>query len=370
TEISQEFLEALPPEIRREILEQQAIDRHFRELNRQGDNAGTQNMPRGPTAGETPVPGGLGRGMPPTFQVTSITDGSGNPLRARDFFATLDIPPRASQRHQFIDIFMPTDGHRRLPHIESSAPFDVIGNSLASHFTTGLGANQPPVHRHMADELLRRRGGPSSWKAQSAQGKDVLTPLLDRRELAVLARLLFLPTHLPDNHALNKLMSLLCEVAKTRGDLIALLLSVLQDNAQTLEDVDRCLGHLVQRGVKTAVTPSKSQSTPKGKSPATFGTPTTTATTSTGTTALPTFPLANVAAHTGPNLPAQCSLLALNAIVNTNHNIPRFFLTENDHLCLCKPTKKGKAREKSIISKYPVVILLSLLDRPHILRNP
>ncbi|RKP39991.1 hypothetical protein BJ085DRAFT_20779 [Dimargaris cristalligena] len=201
---------------------------------------------------------------------------------------------------------------------------------------TGSPAGPAPIIRStsIAAPSNAVPGATSTNGNKSTTGKKESAQLLDRIELAALARLLFLPAHIPNEGTITDLLLGLCENSKTRADLIGLLLSVLQEQAQTFDDVDRCLGHLAHGS---------------GKS---------------GAGALVVDDI--------PNLPAQCSLNALIALVERNPSAVQFFLSENEHLCLRKPAKKGsghKSRDPIIISKYPVVILLSLVDRPAVVGN-
>ncbi|CAJ0762368.1 8397_t:CDS:2, partial [Entrophospora sp. SA101] len=72
-----------------------------------------------------------------------------------------------------------------------------------------------------------------------------------------------------------------------------------------------------------------------------------------------------------PNLIAQRCLEALTFIVSYNEASVTYFLMEHENNIGLKRTnsRKGKEKQKSVTSKYPVVILLSLLDRQVFIRN-
>ncbi|RKO83317.1 hypothetical protein BDK51DRAFT_33574, partial [Blyttiomyces helicus] len=173
-----------------------------------------------------------------------------------------------------------------------------------------------------------------------------------------LLRFLFLPEAV-GKATLHRLLINLSENSKTRTDLVSLLLSILADGSADLAAVDKGFSQLSLKA--------------KGKAPATPRKPGPPGAPSTpgGAIAHPTLPGENV-----PNLVAGRCLEALAQLVNYNEQIGTFFLTENDTLTitLSKGTtprnKKGKGKEKiGSTCKYPVVILLSLLERQSFLQN-
>ncbi|KAJ1983136.1 E3 ubiquitin-protein ligase tom1 [Dimargaris verticillata] len=380
-EISAEFLDALPPDIRQEVLEQQALDRRRRQLLQ-------RSWPVQPS-GTTEASDATGSAPPTSTAPPAATDLSGfgtastrSPwpslldgfdLGNADPFPRWTMPPA-----QFLSSGRGAPGNQPTARATILPPTHVAtltvgpaGANRASAFARALALAPGPSSANGA--MLHPPPRPPATRTTGLTSD--AAQLLSRQELAALARLLFVPTQMVNDQLLPSVLLNLCDNSKTRSDLIAFLLSVLQEGAQDFTDVDRCLSHLSQRSSKALATPSK---TPiKGRSaPLTPARPLPFAHSAqdseVASTSFPAFifPLAGLALDSIPNLPAQCSLNALISFVEYNHAATQFFLTENDHLCLRKPHRKGKQRDKqAVISKYPVVVLLGLLDRPTIMDN-
>ncbi|KAF9571966.1 hypothetical protein EC968_010503 [Mortierella alpina] len=167
--------------------------------------------------------------------------------------------------------------------------------------------------------------------------------LVDKSSLAVLVRLMFLPQPLSKN-ILNKLLVNLCENSKTRSELFSLLLSILQDGGSDLATVDKSFAQMSLRGKPLF----KAHQLPKGaKAP---------------------MPV-QASVDNVPNLVARRCFESLYFIVSYNDQASLFFLSEHDNVTLKRPSKKGKGKEKAISSKYPIVLLLDLLERPIFVEN-
>ncbi|KAF7724152.1 hypothetical protein EC973_001277 [Apophysomyces ossiformis] len=278
--ISPEFLNALPDDIREEVLHQEAMERVRRERQRQGNNA--QDT-------QTSAPATL-----PSSNLLAPLDAIvrdfGGLITGRDFRSRL------------------------LPGVGRNVGAD--GSAIASS------SKKPGGHRDTIQ-------------------------LVDRAQLATLARLLFVPQSISKT-LLNRLLLNLCENSKTRGDLLSLLICILQDGSADLAAVDRSFAQLSlhPKGAgKGAVKPK---------------------------TTVPTTPLTeNV-----PNLITQRCLEVLYHVVSSNEQSLTYFLTENDCLAGLKRqnSKKGKGKGKdkdklAVSSKYPLLVLMSLLDRSVFVEN-
>ncbi|KAG0340869.1 hypothetical protein BG000_010885 [Podila horticola] len=216
-----------------------------------------------------------------------------------------------------------------------------FGNPPASLEDAAL-LNQIPRHfpglRGARDILA---GGPGSSTGPSTKKTPVqrdAIQLVDKSSLATLVRLMFLPQQLSKN-ILNKLLVNLCENSKTRSELLSLLLSILQDGGADLAAVDKSFAQMSLRGKPF----SKSNS--KGKGPG-------------------SSPTVSAASDHVPNLVARRCLESLHYIVAYNAQAAIFFLSEHENVTLKKPSKKGKGKDKVMSSKYPIVLLLDLLERP------
>jgi E3 ubiquitin-protein ligase HUWE1 len=302
SQISSEFLEALPPEIRAEIIQQEAIER----ARRRAEDA------------------------PPGATVATPAD-----IDPASFIASLDPTLRQA-------VLMDQD--------------DGFIQTLPSHMIAEAGAYRDGLAPR---QRLATRGAPSRTMPPGISHARKFSPLhdaiqlLDKAGIAVLVRLLFFPQVLKKT-LLFKALVHLCENAKTRTELFNLLLNILQDGTGDLAAVDKSFSQL-------SVKSSKPQ-TPKsaGKQKA-------------GSEYLAGFTLPASHVEAVPDLIAQRCLEALSYIVSANDLSSLFFLTEHElPFGLRKAvTKKGKGREKQIPqTHYPIVLLLGLLDRQSLLRTP
>lgn len=173
--------------------------------------------------------------------------------------------------------------------------------------------------------------------------------LLDKNGIASLLRLLFFPESFKRTPLFNILVNL-CENSTTRADLLNLLLSVVQDGSGDLPSVDRSFQQMSLRNpITPKATPRKAPETP-------------------GPVPLPFF--AHLQSERIPTFIAQRCFEALTAIVAANQQAVTFFLTEHEQAVgLKKPvSKKGKGKVLPQ-TKFPIVILLGLLDRPLLLNS-
>ena len=303
SQISAEFLDALPPDIRAEIIQQEASERAQRTRVEQAAQQG------GPIE-----------------------------IDPADFIASLD--PQLRQV-----VLMDSD--------------DVFIQSLPSHMIAEANIHRehgrPARPRHVAPGQVPAPGAPHqpSQAVKAPQPRDAIQ-LLDKSALAALVRLLFYP-HILKKNLLYKVLVNLCENAKSRTDLFNLLLSILQDGSGDLASIDKSFAQMSVRHSK----PTAPQ-TPKaiGKQRV--------STDYFGSLSLPQNDVV-------PELIVQRCLESLTYIVSSNELSSLFFLTEHELPIGLRrsSSKKGKGKEKQAPqTHYPIVLLLSLLDRPSILRTP
>lgn len=201
-----------------------------------------------------------------------------------------------------------------------------------------LGAYQGPVETASVPALAKP-------KRESVQ-------LLEKPGIASLIRLLFFPEAFQRGHLFHILVNL-CENSTTRIDLLNLLLSVVQDGTGDLLAVDRSFQ---QMSIKAGLTP---KSAAKGTLPEP----------QTSVSGLFT----QLQADHIPTFIAQRCFEALAHIVATNSQAVTYFLTEHEQPVGLKKivSKKGKGKEKIFPqTRFPIVILLGLLDRPLLSKTP
>ena len=178
--------------------------------------------------------------------------------------------------------------------------------------------------------------------------------MLDKPALAALVRLLFYP-HILKKNLLYKVLVNLCENGKSRTDLFNLLLSILQDGSGDLASIDKSFAQMSVRHSK-ATAPQTPKAIGKQRVPSDYF----------GSMSLPQNDVV-------PELIVQRCLEALTYIVSSNELSSLFFLTEHELPVGLRrsSSKKGKGKEKQTPqTHYPIVLLLSLLDRASILRTP
>ncbi|KAI9329266.1 hypothetical protein BDR26DRAFT_939429 [Obelidium mucronatum] len=201
--------------------------------------------------------------------------------------------------------------------------------------------------------------GPSTppSKVLKKSTRDVVQ-LVEKPALFTLLRLLFVPE--PANkETLNRLLLNLCENSKSRLDLISMFLSVLWDGNADFVLLDKNFAQMSIKG--------------KGKQGASAGG---------GVTPKKVVTSNSQPFEAIPNLIVQRCLETLIFLVGSNDQIVVFFLHENEqfantfgkyrphHQQSSSSKKGGKGKEKAVPNIYPVVVLLSLVERPIFLSNP
>ncbi|KAJ7084416.1 hypothetical protein B0H15DRAFT_888578 [Mycena belliarum] len=304
SQISSEFLDALPPEIRAEIIQQEAIERARRRADAASANAPT--------------------GVPAEIDPAS-------------FIATLDPTLRQAVLLDQDDSFIQT------------LPSHMIAE--AGVYRESRGPRRQLATRSAVQRTLP--GASSSSTPRKYVPQHDAIQLLDKPGVAVLVRLLFFPQVLRKT-LLFKVLVNLCENAKTRTELFNLLLSILQDGTGDLGAVDKGFAQMSFRNSK----PQTPKSAGKQKA---------------GSDYFSGLVLPNLQDEVVPDLIAQRCLEALTYIVSANELSSLFFLTEHELPVGLRRSvsKKGKGKERQVPqTHYPIVLLLGLLDRQSLLKTP
>ena len=291
------FLEALPPDIRAELLEEEAAERRRQERVAQRQQAGQTVAPTGPVD-----------------------------LDPASFIASLEGPLRQAVLLDQDDDFL----QQLPPHIvaEATALRERVGHRFGG-----------PIfgHRHpIATEPRRKQPTPKR--------KDGIQ-LLEKSGLATLIRLTFLRNR-PE--ALQDILLELCRHRQTRIEVVGLLLSILQEGSADVAAVERSFSQLSLKvkGQDQAVSPLKS----KTKMDSTF--------------------ISHISGENSPTLIARHCLELLNHLIKNNYSLPFYFLTEHDSPPALKRVNSKKSKGKEVATKesrYPLNALLSLLERSAIL---
>jgi len=296
SQISTEFLDALPPELRAELIQQEAMDRSRQRAE----------------------------------ESAAIQPGQAIEMDPASFFASLDPTLRQT-------VLMEQDGS-----FLQSLPPHILTESNFTH------RQRQPHHRGTA-----RNSAAHAMTSRKLADHDAIQ-LLEKPGIAALVRLLFFP-QVSKKTLLFKVLVNLCENARTRADLFNILLGILQDGPADLAAVDKSFSQLT---VHNTLKAPASKSAGKQKA------------TSEYLTALPS-PSARIEAV--PDLVVQRCLEGLTFIVSSNESASLFFLAEHELPAgLRRSTgKKGKGKEKQVPqTHYPIVLLLGLLDRQTLIRTP
>ena len=318
--IDLEFLQALPDDMRADVVEQ-----HLREQNRH------HRSPSAALPESTSVinPEFLDA-LPPEIRAEVILQEAMESVR-RARATSRDQPRAAHSTERTFDSL--ADDQRdvmllREPR-ERSAPF---------------------AHVFLPGETKANGGGDSVNLKRSPRKS---ARLLDKTGIASLVRLLFFPEALRDG-ILFRLLVNLCHNDETRFDLLNLLLSVVQDGSGDLPAVDRSFQRLSLRA------PTMTKVTPKARA-------------ADSPVAIDAGLFAQLQSEHVPTFIAHRCFDALTYIVGADTRAVKYFLIEQDQAVgLKKPSsKKGKGKDKHMPqTKFPIVILLGLLDRPFLIKSP
>ena len=300
TGISQEFLDALPPDIREELLQEEIG--HLR-------RSGRDEMRR---------------------QARADDEGGVHML------ATLEPTLRESILAEQPDEVLATLG----PEIISEARA-ALGGRRMRPFSTGdrgrVSQSEVPAGESGEEKKAMRRQ---------------VVQMLDKTGVATLLRLMFMPLQGSTRTQLNDVLHYVSENRQNRVEIISLLLSILQDGTGDMTAIERSFSQLSLRA-KTPSSQKTPQSAAKRMSSSSFQAP------------------AGVNSEVTPLLVVQQCLGTFAYLSGYNPHVAWFFLTEHESSSALKPkaSRKGKSKE-SRASKFAINALLSLLDRKLIVESP
>lgn len=307
TEISPEFLNALPPDIRQEILQQEAADRRRRER----EEARRQAAANG--------------NAPPAARAEEMDPAS--------FLASLDPHLRSAVLLEQDD-----DMLNQLP-----ADIQAEARALGGNDRMGRWAELPIPRLHRSN--AQRRPAEEQPETSAKKHRRQVVQMLDKAGVATLLRLLFISQQGSAKDALNKILENVSQNRQNRAEVLSLLLSVLQEGSMDVNAIEKSFMHLSIRA-------KPSQTTQKNPQPLKR--------TSTGSFVAP------LNSDMSPATIIQQCLSTLVYLTTHNMHVPSFFLAENDNASRGKSSKKGKGKDNRA-SKFALNSLLGLLDRPLIL---
>ena len=304
--INSEFLDALPPDIREELLQQEAQERRRQEREQARQRARDEG---GPAQPDDIDPASLIASLDPMLRQQVLAESDEDMLAA--------LPPDMAAEARALG------GHRR----RGAIPTTILSNNRGPSFTVGGRAGT------FAD------GDPQS-RGEKPQRRPVVQ-MLDKAGVAGLLRLMFVPLQKSPG-IVNAVLFNICGNRQSRSEVINGLLSILQDGCNDVSAAERCLSQLTVRAKQQA--PQKS---PQKK--ATFPTPS-------SDVLLPT-------------VIEQC-VNALACLARAIPHVPHFFVTEHEAIgsVKAKTNRKGKAKDTRA-SHYPFMPLVGLLERDVVMKN-
>lgn len=308
TEISREFLDALPEEIRDELVAQDSQARR-RQANEEARRR------QGGASGDDDV-AAFFASMEPGLRQAVLLEQDDETLRG--------LPP------QFAEEARRLGGDRRLNHIG-----EVRGPNRGFRF---------PENGGQQDEDQQKKAKPRP-----------IVQMLDKAGVATLLRLMFIPQQGTARQTLNSILKDVCQNRHNRAEVISILLSILQDGSADINAVERSFAQLSLRAKQPPATQSSNQKTPQ---------PLKRSQTSQMSGSLSSH------GDMSPIMVVQQCLSTLVYLVYNNPHICSFFLYEHETAVgfKSKAFRKGKAKETKA-HKYPLNALLSLLDRRLIMES-
>ncbi len=296
SQISPEFLEALPPDIRAEILRQEAADQARRERAQ-------------------------------AMAAAASSAGGPSDIDAASFLASLDPALRQTVLMEQDEGFLQT-----LPsNLLAEANVNPAATRRSTHIQPSSSSKPNPV-------------SPAIAPKEAVQ-------LLDKTAVAALVRLLFTPQS-NKRTSIHKVLINICENSKTRLDILQLLIAIMETGLQEIPPGEKGSLSTPTRKGKGA---SSSRTAPRKLVSDLF------------------TPSVDTPVDSIPNLTTQRCLEALTTLVSANELCSRFFLSEHPMSSSLRhtPNRKGKGKEKSTTHTYfPIVLILELLDKSTILRSP
>ncbi|KAI9666925.1 MAG: hypothetical protein M1831_001430 [Alyxoria varia] len=303
TAIPSEYLDALPEDIREEVLQQEAEDRRRRERDEARRRAQQSGQPAQPEE------------IDPASFIASL-----DPVLRQQVLAETDEATIALLPSELAAEARALGGNQRRRALDSR-----LFNSVTQGRFGDLHPGQH-VHQRSTNNKPQRRP---------------IVQMFDKAGVATLLRLMF--TNIDKlAPSLNALLMNGCGNRQTRGEVVNGILSILQEGSTDAESVDRCFSQLTSRAkqASTAKAPNTKKSSQQS------------------------LETSEVSPRTVINHCLSCLVFLTQNIPH----IPHFFLTEHDIVGNLKAKSRGKGKGKETkTNRYPFMILLNLLQRESVL---
>ena len=319
----QEFLEALPPQLRREIEQQEAQEQRRR------DN--TTARAAISTGGRDVITGDM--------DTASIL---------------LTFPPELreqvllEQGDEIIDQLPPdmAEQARRLQR-DNSAPAPVPGRAAP-------GATRPNIPP------------PPPATGQNKSQRRTVVQMLDKAGIATLVRLMFIVQQGSIRNYLFSVFADVCENRQNRLEVVSTILQILQEGSTDMNAVDRSFGQLSLKARRQKEREREKEKDTDQKTPQSLKRTSTSLTAAAAATT-------QINSETSPLLVVHQCLDLLGELCVKNPHIPWLFLTEHETVGSTLKrslSRKGKGKDKDSRShKFAINSLLTLLDRELVMES-
>lgn len=301
SDISREFLDALPPEIQQELLASEAADRRRRERDEARRRAGAGGNAPAPQAGD---------------------------MDMADFLATLTP---ALRQQVLLDA---DDGTiAGFPTEFQAEARALLGNAFRRGGRERRDSERPQTEQEAPQQEEHRVRRP-------------VIQMLDKSGVATLLRLMFVAMQDSARTTMQAILADICKNTQNRAEVISILLSILQDGSSDASALEKSFAQLTLRAKQMSA-----QKTPLKRS-------------------LTGAQVMSPNTDISPLMIVQQCLATLTHLANENPRVSSFFLSEHETSISqrAKSSKKGKGKE-SKATKYPLNALLTLLDRKSIIEN-
>ncbi|KAK4241387.1 hypothetical protein C8A03DRAFT_12333 [Achaetomium macrosporum] len=313
TEVFQEFLEALPAELRMEIVQQERQERRRREREEQRRQAAAAGQDLGPADMD---PASILLTFPPALREQILLE------QGEDLMDHLS-PELAAETRRLVDGY---HEQHRLHH------------------------RAPPMTAH--SRTIARPEAPVETKPQ----RRTIVQMLDKAGVATLLRLMFITQQSTIRSYLFDVFAHVCENRQNRLEVVSTLLQILQDGTADMDAVERSF---VQLSLKARQQKDKDSKTPQSLK-------------RTSTNIGVNTQLSGIS-EVSPLLVVQQCLDLLQELATKNAHIPSLFLTEHESVASTlkrSASRKGKGKEVNTkAQKYAINSLLALLDRSLIMES-
>lgn len=308
-EIDRDFLAALPPELQAELIRSETQHRQRRERE--------EVRARAVVSGNT--------GQPQAEDMNNA-----------DFMAMLPL----ELRYQVLLEADETTLAALPAEIQAEARAMATAQRQNREAEQAFAARQARHERHLARHRQRLD---AEGAIEVSRPRRPVIQILDKPGVATLLCLMFVALQGTAKTVMLGILSDVCKNTQNRAEVISIILSILQDGSHDSSALERSYAQLKIRSRQTPGT--KTPQPTKRLAPQSLG-------------------------DVSPAVVLQSCLSTLTLLANHNPRVSSFFLSEHETVLSmrAKTIKKGKAKDTKAV-KYPINALLALLDRSSITDN-